>query len=118
MLLNKTSILIALMLADTALADEVKCPPLQGKSPLSVATVYDGPPEEMADLIPDESKGSGDHANASWEVGYIYDAGRNVYLVCKYTGLKDTVTVNAKKKVQTCIYRTHSSKKPAEMFCK
>jgi hypothetical protein len=117
MSLNKSAILLTLVLAGTVQADEVKCPPLHGKIQLSDALVYDGSPEEMADLMPDKSKGSGDHAKSSWEVGYIYEAGRNVYLVCKY-GLTDSVTVKAEKRVQTCIYRTHPDKEPVEMFCK
>jgi hypothetical protein len=116
MSLIKFAFLIALILTGTAKADEVKCPPFQGKNSLSGAIVFDGPPEEMADLIPDESKGSDNHANSSWQVAYIYESGRNVYLVCKYTGTKDTITIKAEKKVQTCIYRTYPNK-PAEMFC-
>jgi len=115
---NKIAILFVLLLSGTtAQADEVKCPSLHAGIQLSSAIVYDGPPNEMADLIPDKSRGSGNHATSSWEVGYIYDAGRNVFLVCKY-GLNDFVTIQAKKKVRTCIYRTHSGKKPTEMFCK
>jgi hypothetical protein len=106
-----------LVLVGAVQANEVKCPPLYGEIPLSGAVVYDGSPEEMADLIPDKSKGSGSHANSSWEVGYIYEAGRNVYLVCKY-GLKDSVTIKAEKRVRTCIYHTYPDKKPIEMFCK
>ena len=88
------------------------------ESPLSGAILYDGPPEEIADLIPDQAKGSGDHATSSWDVAYLYDTGRNVYLVCKYTDLKDAITIKVEKKVQTCIYRTLSNNKPTEMFCK
>jgi hypothetical protein len=115
--LNKLVAIVAFILAGTAQAEEMKCPPLHGKNPLSGVSVYDGPPDEMADLISDKSSGEGDQIRASWEVGYIHDAGRSVYLVCKY-GKHETITVKAENKVQTCIYRTHPGKTPVEVFCK
>jgi hypothetical protein len=39
-------------------------------------TVFDGPPSEQASLVPDSS--GKDHS--SWDLGYIYDAGRSVWV--------------------------------------
>ncbi len=109
-------LLAALTLAATAHADGVRCPSQHENVPLSGAIVYDGPTEDLADLMPDKSKGAGNHATSTWEVGYIYDAGRHVYLVCKYDA--EIITIHAENKLHTCTYRTHPGKKPVEMFCK
>jgi len=117
--LNKLIVGIALLLAMRMQAQVAKCPSYKGKSPLSSVTVFDGPPEQRADLMPDVSRGRGDHIYASWDVGYIFAAGRNVYLVCEFggTGDKDTTTVKVENKVDHCTYRTLKGK-PAEMACK
>jgi hypothetical protein len=117
--LNKLIVSLALLLAMRMQAQVAKCPPYKGKSPLSSVTVFDGPPEQRADLMPDVSKGSGDHTYASWDVAYILAAGRNLYLVCEFggTGDKDTTTVKVEAKVEHCAYRTHKGK-PAEVTCK
>lgn len=109
---------VILALAGTACAQEVKCPPYQGKNPLSSVSLFDGPPSEKADLMPDISRGSGDHGYASWDVGYLFDAGRSLFLVCRYMGLEQATIVKASKKVEHCVYRTHGSTKPAELSCK
>lgn len=120
MSLNKIILGVALALAGTAHAQEVKCPSYQGKVPLSTVVLFDGPPEQRADLMPDVSKGTGDHAYASWDVSYIFASGRNLFLVCKFASSPNStdVTVKVEKKVQRCIYRTHSGAKPAELSCK
>jgi len=117
--LNKLTVGIALLLAMQMQAQVAKCPSYKGKSPLSSVTVFDGPPEQRADLMPDVSKGSGDHAYASWDVGYIFSSGRIVYLVCEFGGPgdKDTTTVKVESKVEHCFYQTHKGK-PAEVTCK
>jgi len=122
MSLNKLIFSVALVLSPigTAHAQEAKCPSYHGKHPLTSVVVFDGPPEQRADLMPDVSKGSGDHAYASWDVSYIFDSGRNLFLVCRYAdaGNANTVTVKVEKKLQRCIYRTHSGGRPAELICK
>lgn len=111
---------IALVLAGTTHAQQAKCPSYQGKNFLSSVVLFDGPPEQRADLMPDVSKGSGDHAYALWDVSYIFASGRNLFLVCRFGGLENSsdVTIKVEKKVRRCIYRTHSGGKPAEMSCK
>ena len=42
--------------------------------------VFDGPPSELASLVPEQTgKNSG-----YWELGYVYDAGRSVWVHCQY----------------------------------
>jgi len=112
---------LALLLACTAQAQETKCPSYHGKNPLSTVSVFDGPAEEKADLVPDVSKASGGRlVSASWQVGYLYGIGRKVFLVCRFAGLgdADAATIKVDQKVQTCIFRAHGGGQPAEMTCK
>jgi hypothetical protein len=100
----------------TAHADEAGCPAYHGENPLSAGTVFDGPPEERADLMPDHSKVTKHRAYSTWDVGYIYDAGRQVFLACRYANEHDSLTVPIAKKVRRCIYKTRPNR-PAELRC-
>ena len=106
--------------AVAAQGQEARCPSHKDKHPLVSGVVYDGPPEQLADLMPDVTRGKGDHAFASWEVGYVFDSGRSLYLMCRYAGLSDAqaVTVKVDTKVKQCVFRTHAGKLPAELGCK
>jgi hypothetical protein len=48
--------------------------------PLRSFLVFDGPPSELASLIPEQT---GDHGGY-WDLGYVYDAGRSVWVHCQY----------------------------------
>jgi hypothetical protein len=54
--------------------------PVRAGQPLRHVDVFDGPPEELATLIPDRAEDRSGH----WELGYVYDAGRFVTIRCKY----------------------------------
>ena len=97
----------ALGFAGVAFSAEVKCPAYQDKHPLVSVVLFDGPPAEKADLMPDASTGSGDNAVSSWEVGYIFASGRNLFLVCRFSGVEDSknATIKVEKKVERCIFR-------------
>lgn len=117
---NKLLLALALLFSTAAYAQEAKCPSYHEKRPLVSVDVFSGPPEQLADLVPDVGHGTGDHAYALWKVGYLFDNRETLYLVCKFGdwGTKDTVTVKVEKKVQRCIYRAHPGGKPAEMACR
>lgn len=110
---------VILVLAATGQAQEFKCPASQGKNLLFNAAVFDGPPAEKAELAPDDSKGKTSYTYASWDVGYLYDMGHRVFLVCKFAGLSDAqaVTIKVDRKVQRCIFRAPKGQ-PAEAVCK
>jgi hypothetical protein len=109
-----------LLIATAAHAQSFKCPALQGKNALANVSVFDGPPAEKADLVPDLTKGSGDHLYSSWDIGYLFGMGRTPYLVCKYAGLPDaqSVTLKIDKKVAKCIFQAHAAGQPAEAECR
>ena len=117
--MNKLAIGIGLAvgLMGAALAQEVKCPSRQGKNPLSGVSVFDGPPAEQADLVPDVTRGSGTHLYMAWD---IIDEGRGVYVVCRYPGHGNTpdVTVKLDKKIKRCVFQAGSGVKPADLTCK
>lgn len=80
------------------LAAEV-CPARPGQQ-LQFIDVFDGPPEEMAFLRP----GLEQPRYGSWELGYIYDAGRSVTIRCKYAD-GQALDVKLSKRVGRCNYR-------------
>jgi hypothetical protein len=57
----------------------VSCP-VRADDPLSTIGVIDGPPEEMAYLVPDINTDERDH----WNLAYVYDSRRFVTLRCRY----------------------------------
>jgi hypothetical protein len=117
----RTSILgLALLFAVTAWAQEFKCPTTQGKKPLTNASAFDGPPEEKAELEPDDSRGKTSYTSASWDIGYLFKIGRTPFLECRYGSLKDieTATIKVEKPVQKCVFRANTANSPAEMIWK
>jgi hypothetical protein len=47
---------------------------------LRFVDVFDGPPESLATLVPDEAG----ERSGYWNLKYVYDAGRSVTIRCKY----------------------------------
>jgi hypothetical protein len=74
-------------------AQDVRCPPFYGSWPLSNAVVFDGPPDQKADIMPDISRSEAGNDYASWDVGYVYEAGRQVFLVCRYSSAKGSISM-------------------------
>ena len=54
--------------------------PARASTSLRFVDVFDGPPESLATLMPDEA---GERAGY-WNLKYVYDAGRSVTIRCKY----------------------------------
>jgi hypothetical protein len=88
-----------LALQAAALAGEgTTCPLLDGKQPRSL-DLFDGRPEELAYLIPDHTT----RTEATWNVAYVYDAGRALTIRCKYDG-KRVVDITVSPRVGRCDY--------------
>jgi hypothetical protein len=115
---NKLVLAFPVML--TAIAcGQGKCPAYQGKSALTTVDLFDGPPEQKADLVPDKSTGSMERGYALWKVGYIFTQGRTLYVVCSYSGSDSKpVTIKVAKKVHSCVFRAYGKARPAELNCK
>src|SRR5262249_46375359 len=86
---------------ETALAAE-PCGPRTGTT-LRYVDVFDGRPEELAYLMPDEANKSSGH----WRLGYVYDAGRIVTIRCKYADGQAT-DVELKSRVARCDYKINT----------
>ncbi|MFZ6707986.1 STY0301 family protein [Undibacterium sp. TC9W] len=75
------------------------CPRRDAAFPLSV-TVFDGTPEELASLVPEESgKRSG-----YWLLESVYDQKRSVTVLCKYVD-GHVERVDLKQRVSKCNYQ-------------
>jgi hypothetical protein len=105
MSLNRASLcLIAAFLSlDTALASEIHCPSIQriqGKSqPLDSASVFSGPPEELAELMPDLE-------TSEWDLARDQQAAKersqSLYFVCRYKNSKRTVSLPIPRDAALC----------------
>jgi len=95
--------LTACVMAGAAAAEV--CPARPGHSPRYVV-VFDGTPEEMASLVPDETGNS----SGRWQLGYVYEAGRVVTVRCRYEDGR-TAEVTLSKKVNACVYKIDAKKR-------
>lgn len=75
------------------------CPSDNGQS-LRFVDVFDGRPEELAFLIPDKAR----KLSGSWQLGYVYNAGRFVTIRCKYAD-GQVSDVKLPNKINKCDYK-------------
>jgi hypothetical protein len=112
MLLNRCALVPLLLVPGLAAAEQAQCPESNGTARLVSATLYDGPPSEHADLMPDESrKTSGGGVESSWEVGYIFKAGRKLHVVCKYSAAAALPIMLQPANVQVCTFNSTADRR-------
>lgn len=80
------------------------CPAKPGQ-PLRHVDVFDGPPADLATLVPDLARTN----HGYWNLGYVYDAGRFVTIRCKYAD-KQALDVKLSHRVNRCDYRVDAGK--------
>jgi hypothetical protein len=61
--------------------------------PLDQASVFDGKPEELADLVP---------VDGTWILKEYRTASREMYLVCRYKGTNEVSTVHIPRSAAQC----------------
>lgn len=66
---------------------------------LAGISVFDGPPEELADLIPDDGTESGDSRSDIWNLPKIE---RGYWLTCRYSSTTVTLTQRLPATVTRC----------------
>jgi len=66
---------------------------------LASVTLFDGPPQELASLVPDETKVKG-RVLASWQL--TPNPGRQYWLACGYSGTRITLARALPKDLRTC----------------
>ena len=91
--------LAGLVLLPVAAQAAVLCPLTQNDHRLDEVTMFDGPPAELASLVP-EQRGR----RVSWKVAYIRQAGRRGFLVCGYTKAAPKVEVEVPVAARTCSF--------------
>ena len=108
MLLNKVLGITLLAMASGVCASAVAAVevcPLRNNQPLRSIDVFDGPPEDLATLIPDKAGARSGY----WQLGYVYDAARNVTIRCKYAG-GHAIDVLLTNRVDRCSYLINAKK--------
>lgn len=73
-------------LCSSSQAGEAACPREQAGTRLASVSVFDGPPGEHADLVPDRYRETKDGGRSEWDVAYAFQAGRKLYVECRYGG--------------------------------
>lgn len=99
-------VLALLAVAGVAEAAPTACPASHQGQRFNGGQVFDGPPEEMADLRPDHDRRVDRERRATWAVAYVAKAGRRVHLLCHYAGQAAPVAVKVPAAAKTCVYRT------------
>ena len=108
MLLNKILGITLLAMASgivASAAEASKVCPVQPHQPLRSVDVFDGPPEDLATLIPDQAGARSGY----WQLGYVYDADRNITIRCKYAG-GPAIDVRLTDRVERCSYVINTQK--------
>lgn len=85
--------------------------PVQADQFLQYVDIFDGLPEEMAILAPDNAQDTAGY----WSLGYVYDAGRVVTVRCKYSG-GAVVDITLSERVEKCAYDL-AEKEPLSISC-
>lgn len=86
------------------------CPTRHG--PATRFMVFDGPPEELASLVPEVT----DERSGFWPLAYVYEAGRFVTVRCEY-GDGQALDVRLSNKVSQCDYKTDAAER-YKLYCK
>jgi uncharacterized membrane protein len=97
----------AVLVGTSATASETgkSCPQKLDNLPLATGYVLDGPLQDKAILEADTAGTTADGEFARWQVGYVYAAGRQVTLDCRYGGQAESHAVPIETPVKKCMYR-------------
>lgn len=75
---------------------------------LSSVAFYDGPPEELASLVPDRVQGDRGEQRATWR--FAADAPRGYYLICVYTNTTARLMRRLPRELTNCTVTYVSSR--------
>ncbi len=94
----------------STLASETHCPERHEGSRLTTVTLFDGPPSEHADLVPDKFHEGTSGARSEWSVAYIFEAGRRLFVRCQYGRTGSSITLEPDTSTATCEFLTRGGK--------
>lgn len=84
------------------------------------ASLYDGPPSELANLIPDPGMHNGNKVTI-WNLNTPAVSGKGYWLQCSYKDTSSTLVMQLPSDVKSCIYQTGKNRrgapKPLAVFC-
>jgi hypothetical protein len=87
-------------------AGEIRCPTTHAGSQLTTVTLFDGPPSEHADLEPDTFHQSKGGSRSEWDVAYIYQAGRHLFVECQYGPEAPAVILEPEPSTSKCEFQS------------
>ena len=102
--LNSVAILALAVAAGPAAAMDLRCPATHAGAFLTGVDLFDGPPSEHADLAPDQYRKTKGGGKSDWEVGYVFQAGRDLFIECQYGEKIPSVVLKADKHIRRCSY--------------
>jgi hypothetical protein len=91
-----------MMTATAAHAVQMSCPATQKGKRLTAVSLFDGSPEEKAELRPEEGRERNGLLRTYWMLEDIHKAGRAPHVVCDYDGGAQVV-MKPGKTVKACI---------------
>ncbi len=108
--MSSSSLLVSCVLCASSLASEaavvMSCPETyrdgQKVGSLVDASVFDGAPTNLAELMPDLETSEWD---ISMNQAYAEQHGESVYLVCRYKGIKKTVQLKIPYAATRCVVK-------------
>lgn len=106
------SIALVISVAGIRTASAENICPLHPGHPLRLVDVFDGSPDELATLVPDEAG----KVSGYWQLGYLFDAGRFVTIRCRYAG-DEIADIKLSKRINRCDYK-FDDKKVLSLSCK
>ncbi|HUB43603.1 MAG TPA: STY0301 family protein [Acetobacteraceae bacterium] len=65
-------------------AADIQCPRMHQGSSLTTVSLFDGPPSEHADLEPDVIHKTKRGLWSEWDVAYLFQQGRQLFVECGY----------------------------------
>lgn len=110
MLLNRLVLVPLFLFPAAAAAEQASCPDNHAGARLTTVVLFDGPPSEHADLMPDKSrKLKNGGVESTWDVAYIFQAGRKLYVECQYGSSTSHVTVEPAN-VKICVFSNSNNR--------
>lgn len=103
-LLNSLLPLTLTIVGISAYANEAACPKFHGGARLVTVSIFDGPPSEHADLMPDRFRTTKDGSSSEWDVAYVFQAGRKLFVECKYGKKAAPVVMKPSPRTTKCTF--------------
>ena len=108
-LLSSTAIIMWTAMQLSAFAGEIGCPKTHAGVQLVTVTLFDGPPDEGADLMPDTFRKSKGGSLSEWDVAYIFEAGRHLFVECQYGTKIPPVILEPGSSTRKCEFTSHGA---------